>query len=567
MAETLTSGSARGDDLPLVRAQLDRRGVHPLLDAHVPTHGNWVGLSLGWVTVLWLTPLLSEADHRRHQGHPWAQQRLHPLGSATGHPVPPLDLSDDRLAAVRATLRAEARGPAFAGAVTHHVLRVYDLPAERGRLETTTASGDWRVSADGLCQFGHRQDHRPALAQGNVRRSGLAPLGLPGATDVVPGQRAEAPLSRPAIARVRARLGQRGLLEGGDCQRGAREPRASIHAAGDCALGPLSALQGPPARGAASLAPVWTGAQPLPPRLRPQGQGGPTVSAEGFEGLESRPAGVAGKPRHGTERRVVRRSPQLVQAGERGLRARLAQAPAAIVARNTGRRGNRQRPEWPTLQAAVAASVARDHGQGGRPVRYAAQARWQAVRRDRDRPARRCLQRDWQVPASVDAAAVAAAVRPLGWRVDAPTAPPEPLALTQAVLADRRQSLVESDLGRLNGQPWSLPPMSRQRDEHATGLIRLLSIGWRGLTWVELVVRPRVATTGPVLAGVYTENPKRATARPTPERLRTGVAGLPLTIIREGRRRAVSPHAPLGRAPAPAQALALPGGQLSQTVS
>jgi len=39
------------------------------------------------------------------------------------------------------------------------------------------------------------------------------------------------------------------------------------------------------------------------------------------------------------------------------------------------------------------------------------------------------------------------------------------------------------------------------------------------------------------LIGRYTGNPKRATARPTTERLLKRVEGLTLTIIREGRRR------------------------------
>ncbi len=242
-------------------------------------------------------------------------------------------------------------------------------------------------------------------------------------------------------------------------------------------------------------------------------------------------------PLHWTERRLVIRSHQLVQAGERGLRARLAQAQAAIVALNTRRRGKRRVTELTALQAAVAAIVARYHVQGLLQVRYAAQERWQSVRRYRDQPASLRRERDWQVTASVDEAAMEAAVRQVGWRVYATNAPPEQLSLTQAVLAYRSQYLVESDLGRLKGHPLSLTPMYLQRDDHATGLIRLLSIGLRVLTLLEFVVRQRLAATGTVLAGVYTGNPKRGTARPTTERLLKGFEGLTLTIIREGRRR------------------------------
>jgi hypothetical protein len=38
--------------------------VHPLLDEHCATHGNWVGLRVGWVTVLWLLPILSDPRSR-----------------------------------------------------------------------------------------------------------------------------------------------------------------------------------------------------------------------------------------------------------------------------------------------------------------------------------------------------------------------------------------------------------------------------------------------------------------------------------------------------------------------
>src|SRR4030095_16197338 len=119
----------------------------------------------------------------------------------------------------------------------------------------------------------------------------------------------------------------------------------------------------------------------------------------------------------------------------------------------------------------------------------------------------------------------------------ATNAPPEQLSLVQAVLAYRSQYLVESAIGRLKGHPLSLTPMYLERDDHATGLIRLLSIGLRVLTLLEFVVRRRLATEESALAGRYTGNQKRATAHPTAERLLESFEGLTLTIIWEGRRR------------------------------
>ena len=537
MAETLEIISERVDDIPLLLAQLARMGVQPMLDEHFPTHGNWVGLSFGWVTVIWLTHILSEANHRLHHVEPWAAQRLQTLCGCTGQAVHPLDVSDDRLAAVLEALSDDGRWRAFEGALPQQLLRVYDLQPQRVRLDSTTASGYWSVTEDGLFQFGHSKDHRPDLPQIKVMLSALDPLGLPVATDVVPGQRADDPLYIPAIARVREGVEQRGLLSVGDCKMGALETRACVQAGGDTYLCPLSELQVPPAVVATYLAPVWTGDQPLTPIARGQASGPPEVIAEGFERLEALTAVVAGVSIRWTERRLVLRSQPLAQAGERGLRARLAQAKAAIAALNDRRRGKRRVTELAVLQAAVAAYLARYHVQGLLQVRYASQESWRPVRRYEDRPPRLRLERDWQVSVSVDEEAVGAAVRQLGWRVYATNARPEDLSLVQAVLAYRSQYLVESDFARLKGHPLSLTPMYVERNDHVTGLIRLLSVGLRVLTLLEFVVRQPLAAARTVLAGVYTGNPKRATARPTTERLLKTFEGLTLTIIREGRRR------------------------------
>jgi transposase len=70
----------RVDDIPLLLAQLDRMGVQELLDQHFPTDGNWQGLSLGPVAIVWLTHILSQADHRLNQVQSWTEQRIESLG-------------------------------------------------------------------------------------------------------------------------------------------------------------------------------------------------------------------------------------------------------------------------------------------------------------------------------------------------------------------------------------------------------------------------------------------------------------------------------------------------------
>ena len=70
------------------------------------------------------------------------------------------------------------------------------------------------------------------------------------------------------------------------------------------------------------------------------------------------------------------------------------------------------------------------------------------------------------------------------------------------MLAYRSAYLVERSFGRLKGCPLSLTPMYVQRDDHATGLMRLLSLALRVLTLLECVGRRRLAAEGTPLAGL-----------------------------------------------------------------
>lgn len=176
MSEPLTVTYERVDDLPLLLAQLKRMGIQQLLDQHFPTHGNWQGLTLGWVASIWLGHILSRADHRLSYVQPWAEKRLSTLSICTGQSVRAKNLSDDRLEAVLGYLSEDEHWHQFEAELGGHLVRVYDLRAERVRLDPTTASGYCGVSEDGLFQWGHSKNKRPDLtdrieaAEGICRR-------------------------------------------------------------------------------------------------------------------------------------------------------------------------------------------------------------------------------------------------------------------------------------------------------------------------------------------------------------------------------------------------------------
>ena len=310
-----------------------------------------------------------------------------------------------------------------------------------------------------------------------------------------------------------------------------------LQAGGDDDLCPLSEIHVPPAGLASDLAPVWTEEQALRLRHRAPPDGPPALIAAGCERWEPRTGEVAGTPSHGLERRVVIRSCPLAPAAERGRRGRLAKAQAERTALKTRGRGRRRDADPRALRQAVEAILARSRGHGLLHVRDQARC-WERPRRrygGRDPTVR--LEWDVQVTVRPTQETVTAAVRQLGGRVSVTTHPPEPLSVQEAVLAYRNAYVVERALGRLQGRPLALTPRSLERDDHATGVIRLLSSGWRILTRLEFGVRQRWATAKTTWAGLYVGNPKRATAHPPAERLLEALQGLTLTSIRDGRRR------------------------------
>ncbi len=481
-------------------------------------------------------PLLLEqmqrirGDHRMVHVEPWVAQRLWTLRTTTGQTVTRVDFTDDRLEIVLQRLSHDARWAAFESALNQHTVRVYDLSTARVHVDSTSASAYATVTEGGLFQFGHSKDYRPDLPQVKVMQAVLDPLGMPLATDVVSGERADDPLYLPCIARVQASVGRRGLLYVGDCKMASRDTRARIAAPGDFYLCPLPQVQLAEGELDAALEAVWSDAHPLNSVVREGPKGEPELIAEGYEYPVPMSQQVDGTVQSWTERRLVVRSVRQAHAAEAALRARVAKAMAQIEALNQRGRGKKRFETMAALRQAVVAIVQRYGVENLVWFRVTPHVTPRPVRAYRERPARVEHDRHATVEVCVDEAAVEAAVRRLGWRVYGTKQPLEQLSLAQAVLAYRSEYQVERSLGRLKGQPLSLTPMYVQRDDHATGLIRLLSIALRVLTLLEFVGRRQLAAAGAKLAGLYAGNPRRETARPTAERLLEAFRDITLTI-------------------------------------
>jgi transposase len=531
MNEALTITTERVDDLPLLLAQMERMGIAHLLDAHFPTNGNREGLSLGKVTTIWLTHVLSQADHRMNRVQPWAERRLETLRGCSDASLQVRDLGDDRLADVLEYLSDDEHWRAFEQELTGQLVRVYDLHADCVRLDSTTASSYGAVSEDGLLQVGQSKDHRPDLGQLKVMLATLDPLGLPLATEVLSGERADDRLYLPAIARVRACLNRPGLLYVGDCKMAALETRASIQAHGDYSLCPLSALHVSAEQLAQQLVALRESSQPLRTVERTGVDGQPYCIAQGYDSSEVITAQSEGTSSTWTERRLQVQSLAAAQSAERGLRRRLSQAQTALSDLLVRRQGKPVLSDRAAVEHAVADTVAHFRVEGLLAVTVREQVTEQPTRAYRNRPASVRTSRQFTISSQVEPQALASAIEQLGWRVYATNQTADGLSVPQAVEAYRDEYLVERNFGRLKGHPLSLSPMYVERDDHATGLVRLLSIALRVLTLLEFVVRRHLAQEGTPLAGLYAGNPKRATTHPTTERLLEAFQEITLTIV------------------------------------
>jgi len=520
--------------VPLLVHQQQRMGIPAVLDGVIRAHGNRKGLSIGWLTCLWLSFILSEADHRMIEMELWAAGQLETLSVLSPQPINREDFTDDRLADV---LRALSQDQAWEEVETHlgrRLIRVYNLNGDPIRLDSTTAAVYHDADESTLFRYGRSKDHRPDLAQLKVMLAALDPLGLPVATLVVPGDAADDPLYKPAIRRTRQVVGQGGRLYVGDSKMAALSTRAFLQAGGDYYLTPL------PQSGEGTelltrlLEPVWGKKQALE-RIysAPQGETPRKLLCLGYETTRPQQVEWNGRLLTWQERVLVIFSPTLVKQQRRGLQKRLKRAEEELRALTPPRgRGRRQWKALPPLQQAVQAILKKRRVKGLLEVTCLQEVDRRHVRHYGDRASRIEERVRYVVQVRRNREAIRAARHRMGWRLYVINAPTERLPLAAAVRTYRGAPIIERDFRRLKGRPLGIRPLYVQRDDHAKGMVRLLSLALRVLTLTEYVVREKLKQSNEALVGLYAGLPKRETVRPTTERLLRAFKPITTTVVR-----------------------------------
>jgi transposase len=530
----------RVDDVPLLLGFLIRLGLPQALDRHLPPHPLHQGLSNGWLITVWITYILSQADHCKSHVRDWAADLHHTLESVTGQPFRPVDFTDDRLTLVLQRLSDPTVWARLEADLWQSTRDVYELPVERIRLDSTTSYGYHTVTEGGLMQLGHSKDHRPDLPQLKLMAAAAEPTGLLVASDVHPGDAADDPLYLPLIRRVRGLLGQTGLLYTGDCKMAAQETRVEIDAQGDFYLTPLP-MTGETQREFGA----WVDAAISGPKREElvEIRIGSELVGVGYEFERSQTARWGAIEHTWTERVLIVRSGSIAQSQAQALERRLAKAEAAIrgLTPPPGRGKTQYSTGW-ELEQAVAAVLAEHDVEGlleaGWIHEQTCQTRY--VGRGRGGP-NRPRKTEWTIRYQItevrrNTPAIQERLARMGWRALVTNVPARRLPLVEAVLAYRGGWCLERDFHELKDRPLGISPLFVRRDDQVVGLTHLLTLALRVLTLFEVLVRRGQEQAGEKLRGLYPGQASRTTEAPTAVRVLKAIAkaGLTLTRVQQG---------------------------------
>lgn len=525
----------RLDDIPIIFGHLQKMHIQAIIDGVLETHGNWEGLSPGWIITIWLVHILSEHNHNMDRVREWVAKRLQVLRALTGQALTELDFTDDRLALCLRKLGQSGAWQRIEAQLGMHLMRVYRLGAEPTvRLDATTGTVNHDPDSHPLFQVGKAKNGQYET-QYKLMLASLDPLGLPLAVDVVSGERADDPLYLPCYQRVKQVLSESGVLVVGDSKMSAFLTRATMAAGEDFYLTPLAHLKDEPGLLEELLAPWMEREEAMERIFLPEEGPDPDPKlaiGHGFEISRTQEAEVAGQAVAWTERLLVIRSHQYEQTIQKGLHRRLQKAEKALKALTPTRsRGKRQIEDEASLLAAIQRIEERYRLEGLFDYHYEQEVSEQQVRAYGDKPARTERQVRFQLTVERDPEAIAAAEFKAGWRLYATNIPVEQFPLDRAVLAYRDQYIEENIFRRLQGKILSITPVYVQRDDHAKGLFHLLTLAARLLALGDHLAKGNLAQEQAELAGIYPGNPKRSTATPTTERMLAAFDNINLTIV------------------------------------
>jgi len=524
----------RIDDVPLLMYWLLKMHIDKIIDAVLgPPHGNWQGLSYGQLAVVFIAYILTECNHFLSPVRDWVLARRECLSQALGQPIRDTDFTDDRLEALLDAVGADEVEEQIEMHLSQHLIRAYALPTDTGRIDTTSVSVYHQPKGPSRLSFGHSKDRWPDLRQFKEVLSTLDPAGIPLCSAMVDGQCADDPLYLPTWFRMVGVIGHADFLAVGDCKMAGLETRAQIHRGGGWYLTPLPLTGDVP-----DDLRRWVLSPPVTPVdiYLPKAVQDASPIGRGFE------VGVSRRwsdPQTGEcvtweERVLVVCSDKLARRQQRGLTERLSRAERALSKVKPG-------PDADLVSLTVQSQAILERYRVGDYLRvtwtpHTTQTR-HYLKRGRhgpNSPFEMVTTTHWQLTLERQMEAIETFNRLAGWRLYVTNAPAWRLDLSGAVACYREQWQPERGFHRLKGIPLAIRPLLLRSDRRIGGLLCILVIALRALTLLEFVARRSLEQQPEPLQGLYAGNPKRATSRPTAERLLKAFDGITLYRLSDG---------------------------------
>jgi transposase len=532
---------ARVDAIPLLFAWLQTMDVAGQIDTSWTPHQEWEGLSYGQLTVLFLVFLIHERDHRLAALEPWVLAHHATLTAVTGWSIRREDVTDDRLGRLLSVLGKDPeRITVMQQALGRHLVRAYALPTTVARVDTTSFNVTHAPAPDGqperaLLQFGYSKDQRPDRLQFKQTLTTLDPGGVPLLSTTLPGNQADDPCYVPAWQDLVALLGHPTFLFVADSKAAALETRATIAAGGGTFLFPLPMTGEVPARLRRWVAqpPVAPTPIVLPPTVddpdEPRAVGSGFVVTRTMTGTT-----VTGEAVTWAERWLVVQSTAYAQRQQAAFDAKLERVVAQLQrlrpkaderAMDVQLRVNallerHQSADYVTVTVTETATIRRKSGTRGRPRATT--------------PVVEQTTYTVQVTVERNADAIADARTLLGWRCYVTNTTEDDLSLVQAMGIYREEWTVERNYHRWKRGGLPALPLYLQLEWRIRGLLLLLLIALQVLTLLEWEARRSLAEAQETIAGLAPGNPKRATARPTAERMLSVFTNIHLHLQRVG---------------------------------
>jgi transposase len=248
---------------------------------------------------------------------------------------------------------------------------------------------------------------------------------------------------------------------------------------------------------------------------------------------------VEGEKTTWEERLLLVQSYSYMKSELTSFRRRLEKAEAALIALTPPRqRGMKQIEEEVVLLSAIDAIEKKYRVKGFFDYDYQKEVEERTVRGYRGKPVRVERKVRYQLTVSRNHSAIEAAEFKAGWRIYATNKSSENLSLEEAALCYRGQIVAENVFRRLDGKMLSVTPLYVQREDHAQGLIHLLTLGARVLALGDYLAKEALADENAELADIDAGNAKRSTPRPTTERMLKAFKGIELIIFPPNEQRA-----------------------------